>query len=120
MDQPQFEALVQRMARFAHSSPLAYRWWVYALAAFGFASLVLLVFALLVLLTFAAEATAHAAAGLNFVIIIGALLLVVVRALWVRLQPPAGEPLLRGEAPAFLPCSIACGRGSTRRACIKC
>src|SRR5204862_479466 len=34
-------------------------------------------------------------------LVVGALLLVVLRSLWVRLEPPTGEPLARQEAPAF-------------------
>src|SRR5947207_2286838 len=34
-------------------------------------------------------------------LVVGALLLVVLRSLWVRLEPPTGEPLARPEAPAF-------------------
>ena len=99
MEQPQFEALAERMARLAASSPRLYRWRVYGLAIFGFASLLLLVLTLLLLMAISVEIALHSIAAVKLVILIGALLLVVVRALWVRLQPPGGEPLARHEAP---------------------
>jgi len=99
VDQPQFEALVERMARLAHSSPRAYRWRVYALAGLGFASLLLLVLTLLALLAFSVAIALRTLAALKLVMVSGALLLVVLRALWVRLQPPHGEPISAAEAP---------------------
>jgi len=99
MDQQQFEALAERWARLAQSSPRAYRWRVYALAVLGFAFLFLLVLALLVLLAISVAIAARAIAAVKLVMLIGALLLVVLRALWVRLQPPEGEPITRSEAP---------------------
>jgi Zn-dependent protease with chaperone function len=98
LDQPQFEALAERMARLAQSSPRAYRWRVYGLAVLGFASLFLLVLTLLALLAISVAIAIRAIAAVKLVILIGALLLVVLRALWVRLQPPEGEPITRIEA----------------------
>ena len=99
LDQAQFEALAERWARLAQSSPRAYRWRVYALAVLGFAFLFLLVLALLVLLAISVAITTRVFGAVKLVILIGALLLVVLRALWVRLQPPEGEPITRSEAP---------------------
>jgi Zn-dependent protease with chaperone function len=99
MDQAQFEALAERWARLAQSSPRAYRWRVYALAVLGFTFLFLLVLALLVLLAVSVAITTRVFGAVKLVILIGALLLVVLRALWVRLQPPEGEPITRSEAP---------------------
>jgi len=102
VDQPQFEALVERMARLAQRSPRLYRWRVYALAVFGFASLAVLVLALVALLVIAIALMRHGTfAVAKLVWLIGALLVVVLRALWVRLQSPEGEPLLRHDAPAL-------------------
>ena len=95
MDQPQFEALAERWAQLAQSSPRTYRWRVYALAVLSFAFLFLLVLTLLVLLAISVAIATRAIAAAKLVILIGALLLVVLRALWVRLQPPEGEPITR-------------------------
>jgi Zn-dependent protease with chaperone function len=99
MDQPRFEALAERWARLARSSPRAYRWRVYALAALGFASLVMLVLTLLALLALSVAITTRAIAAVKLVLVIGALLLVVLRALWVRLPTPEGQPVTRSAAP---------------------
>lgn len=99
VDQPQFEALVARMAQLERSSPRMYRWRVYTLAMFGFAALLLLVLTLLLLLGLSVEIAIRSPAALKLVIVIGALLLVVLRAMWVRLQPPEGERIARHEAP---------------------
>lgn len=98
MDQAQFEAVVKRMARRAQRSPRFYHWRVYALAALGFAALAAMVLALL-LLALSVEIALHAIYAVKFVMLIGALLLVVMRALWVRLPPPEGERLARRDAP---------------------
>lgn len=102
MDQRQFEALVQRMERFAVRAPGTYRSWVLALALFGYTLLLALVIVLLLLLALLAFGLRHAAwLSVKLGLVVGALLLVVLRSLWVRLEPPTGEPLARQEAPAF-------------------
>src|SRR5438105_5788782 len=102
MDQRQFEALVQRMERFAVRAPGTYRSWVLALARFGYTLLLALVIVLLMLLALLAFGLRHAAwLSVKLGLVVGALLLVVLRSLWVRLEPPTGEPLARQEAPAF-------------------
>jgi hypothetical protein len=102
LDQAQFATLVERMAQLAQRSPRGYRWRVYALAALGFAALAALVLTLLLLLALSVEIAIHAVFAVKFVMLIGALLLVVLRALWVRLQPPDGEPLARDDAPELI------------------
>src|SRR5437588_858521 len=102
MDQRQFEALVQRMERFAVRAPGTYRSWVLALALFGYTLLLALVIVLLLLLALLAFGLRDAAwLSVKLGLVVGALLLVVLRSLWVRLEPPTGEPLARQEAPAF-------------------
>src|SRR5207245_1653068 len=61
MDQRQFEALVQRMERFAVRAPGTYRSWVLALALFGYTLLLALVIVLLLLLALLAFGLRHAA-----------------------------------------------------------
>src|SRR5437588_401834 len=102
MDQRQFEALVQRMERFAVRAPGTYRSWVVALAVFGYTLLLALVIVLLLLLALLAFGLRDAAwLSVKLGLVVGALALVVLRSLWVRLEPPTGEPLTRQEAPAF-------------------
>src|SRR5205823_3876738 len=102
MDQRQFEALVQRMERFAVRAPGAYRSWVLALAVFGYTLVLALVIVLLLLLALLAFGLRDAAwLSVKLGLVVGALGLVVLRWLWVRLEPPTGEPLTRQEAPTF-------------------
>jgi Zn-dependent protease with chaperone function len=103
MDQGQFERLVRRMERLAARSPGAYRCLVMALAVFGYLLLFALVIALLLLLlALLALGLRHATLlSIKLGIVVGALLVVVLRSLWVRLDPPAGEPLMHEQAPAF-------------------
>ena len=103
MDQQQFETLVHRMERLAQSAPRAYRWRIYGLAAFGYGSLLLIVLLLVaILVALAIAGTQHAAVlALKAGLAVGALLFVVLRALWVRFEAPSGEQLTRHEAPDF-------------------
>jgi hypothetical protein len=57
-----------------------------------------MVLALLVL-ALSVEIALHAIYAVKFVMLIRALLLVILRALWVRLQPPEGERLARRDEP---------------------
>jgi Zn-dependent protease with chaperone function len=105
MKQEEFEALVHRMERLAHSAPRRYRWRIYALAAFGYGSLllaVLLLLGLFALLGFLLIAEHHAVWVLGKLgLIVGALLLTLLRALWVRLEAPTGALLSPAAAPEF-------------------
>src|SRR5437763_15619251 len=101
MDQRQFEALVQRMERFAVRAPGTYRSWVLALALFGYTLLLALVIVLLLLLALLAFGLRHAAwLSVKLGLVVGVLLLVFLRSLWVRLEPPTAEPPVWPEAPS--------------------
>ncbi len=100
MDASQFQARVERMERLAQESPGAYRRQVFLLAALGFVSLGLIVLTLLALLAASlAMATRAVYVGGKLAVVIGALLWVVLRSLWVRLDPPKGEVITRAQAP---------------------
>jgi Zn-dependent protease with chaperone function len=103
LDRTRYEALVRRMEEFAQRSPRLYRWWILALAALGYAYLLVLVVALLALLVASVYGlrTATAMLSVKLFFVVGALLLVVLRSLWVTLKPPGGEPLAPRDAPAF-------------------
>src|SRR5215469_1152256 len=103
LDRTRYEALVRRMEEFAQRSPRLYRWWILALAALGYAYLLVLVVALLALLVASVYGlrTATAMLSVKLFFVVGALLLVVLRSLWVTLKPPGGEPLVPRDAPAF-------------------
>jgi Zn-dependent protease with chaperone function len=99
MEPAEFEALVSRMERLAADRPAAYRRRVFGLAFLGYGYLALVVLVLLALcaLTLASLKAAALAARLFFVV--GATLILVLRAMWVKMTPPSGERLTRGLSP---------------------
>lgn len=102
MTDDQFATLVARLEGEQARNPAAYRRKVLALAFAGYAyiSAVLLV-ALVLLLGSLALAAKAAAAGIKLAIVFGGFLWLVVRAMWVKLDPPEGREVTREEAPAL-------------------
>jgi Zn-dependent protease with chaperone function len=100
MDKRDFELLVERIERAARSRPGMYKAKVFALAVLGYGFLAVVIVTLAGLVLAALLALRHAPLlAVKLVIAIGAFLLVVVRALWVKLEPPKGWKLARGDAP---------------------
>jgi hypothetical protein len=100
LSESEYEALVRRMERFAEGAPRAYRRRVLLLAGVGYLYLFFLVMGIAVVIAIAAVALWHVPALLLKVLfVLGVLLVVVVRSLWVRLEPPKGEMVSRSEAP---------------------
>lgn len=98
----EWDALVRKLDQKARADPSGYRLRVGALALVGYG---FLAFAVAVLLGLAALVIALAIAGpallAKLLIPIGALILVIARSLWIRIEPPSGIELKRGEAPAL-------------------
>ena len=102
MDAATFEALVARSEELAARNPQQYRWRVFALAAVGYLYLALVVGLLLALfIVIAASLMYLKALAIKLLFVVGAPLLIVLRALWVRLPPPSGVVLTRANAPAL-------------------
>jgi len=102
MDQAQFTALVARMERLSRERPAAYKHRVLALAVLGYVYLGLIAAVLLLLLAGALVTIRYAAiVGIKLAIGLGAFLWVVLRAMWIPLEPPVGIPLSRRDAPEF-------------------
>jgi Zn-dependent protease with chaperone function len=100
LTEPAYEDLVRRMERLAVAAPRAYRWRVLLLAGVGYLYLILLVAGLIGLIAVTAIALRQVPWLLaKAVLVLGALLVVVLRSLWVRIQPPRGELVTRREAP---------------------
>jgi Zn-dependent protease with chaperone function len=100
MDEERWQALVRRLEPKARANPAAYRRKVLLLAAAGYGFiglLVLMLLALAVLVVYVALSGPGLA--LKFLIPIGALLYVVLRALYVKFPPPEGISLKRDDAP---------------------
>ena len=100
MDAATFETLVARSEAWAARSPRQYRWGVFALAALGYFYLALVVGLLLALLIASVASVMYLKAlAIKLFLVVGAALLMVLRALWVRLSPPEGIALTRANAP---------------------
>jgi Zn-dependent protease with chaperone function len=102
MTREQFAALVRRFEEQAERNPSGYRTRVGLFAALGYGFILLLllftlaVIGLLVILLIKGVVNA---AILKFLVIFGALALIVLRALWVTFDRPEGIPLTRDIAP---------------------
>src|SRR6202042_262065 len=97
MEQAELEALVGRMEKFAVEQPAAYRRRVFGLALLGYGYLAIVVLLLLALVV--ADFVYFKGAALIPFFIVGAPLILVVRAMWFRFVPPPGERLTRQAVP---------------------
>ncbi len=102
MRQADFESFVLRMERLAEQEPQAYRRRVFGLAALGYGYLILVVSVLLALTLAAVASVVYLKAfALKLALFVAVMLWAVIRALWVRLEPPEGERIIRAQAPAL-------------------
>lgn len=103
----QFEALARRLEGAARRSPRAYRLRVLALAGLGYAYIGLVLLALLGLLgglVWLASLGRSSHLVVKGGAALGTVAWVIARALWVRIEPPAGIPLKRSASPALFEC----------------
>jgi len=100
MDDERWEALVRRLEPEARARPAAYRRKVVLLALLGYAFIATLLL-VLVGLGVLVVVLAFSSSGivLKFLIPIGALFLVILRALYVKLAPPEGVRVTQRQAP---------------------
>lgn len=100
MDDRDFELLVDRIEIAARARPGIYKAQLFGLAVLGYGFLAVVVAVLLGLIVAATPAIRHAPAlAVKLLLGIGAFLLVVPRALWVKLEAPQGRILARADAP---------------------
>jgi|SRR5271165_257058 len=100
MERAEFETLIERMERVALQRPTAYRRRVFGLAAMGYAYLFFVVLVLLVLSALSIWSLVYLKGfGVKLVLIVGALLYAVLRSLWVKQDPPAGQRVTAADAP---------------------
>jgi Zn-dependent protease with chaperone function len=100
MDNRDFELLVERAERTARARPGAYKAQVFGLAVLGYVFLAVVIAVLATVIVMAMLAVRHAPGiAIKLVFVLGAFLLVVLRALWVVLEPPEGRILTRTDAP---------------------
>ena len=102
MPPEKFEQLVDELTRFAEKNPQAYRWRVFALAALGYGyiffilSMVLICTIVLISLLLESHLSVVIA---KVILVVGGLLYIILRALWVRVPPPQGKVLTREQVP---------------------
>jgi len=100
MDAATFESVVARSEKLAAERPAQYRLGVFALAALGYLYLAFVVTVLLALFVLSVVSVVYLkAAAIKLIFVVGATLLVVLRALWVKLSPPSGIVLTRESSP---------------------
>jgi Zn-dependent protease with chaperone function len=100
MERAELESLISRMEQLARDEPGAYRRRVFWLAALGYAYMLFVVLALLALTVGAVmSVTTLGILGGKLAAVAGVLLIAVVCALRVRLQPRLGERVTRADAP---------------------
>lgn len=100
MTDEQFDALVGRLEERARQNPARYKLNVYLLALLGnvyIGAVLLLVIALLAGLV--ASVTTFRALAVKLILVVGVFLWMVVKALWVKIDPPSGLALDAGQAP---------------------
>lgn len=102
MDRADFESLVERMERISAERPDAYRRRVYGLAALGYGYLLFVIVVLLASCGLAIWSVLFLKIlGVKLALVTGALLVAVLRALWVKQSPPSGERMTPADVPAL-------------------
>jgi hypothetical protein len=100
MNDEQFERLVARLEPLAQGAPRAYRTRVFLLAMAGYAYVAAVLAGTTLLLAGSLLCIRYLHyIGVKLTLVFGAFLVLVVRAMWVRLEPPAGLAVGRREAP---------------------
>lgn len=100
MKEEQFEALVRKLEVRAGENPAAYRGRVVMLALLGNLYMIAMLLAVVALLAaLAASVAVFKAIAVKLIFVVGVFLWMILKALWVRIEPPAGRELSRREAP---------------------
>ena len=100
MTDDRFEALVARLETEAIRAPRSYQFKVLALALLGNAYLGLMIFIVSALLiALVASIAILKALAIKLILVVGFFLWLIIKALWIRIEPPAGMPIRASEAP---------------------
>lgn len=100
MTNDQFEALVGRLEQQAQTNPRGYQFKVLMLALFGNAYLAAVLLVLVVvLLALVASVAVLKALALKLILIFGFFLWMVLKAMWVKIDPPTGVEIDARQAP---------------------
>ena len=102
MPPEKFEQLVDELTHFAEKNPQAYRWRVFALAALGYGYIFFIISIVLicaiVLISLLLKGHLHVVIA-KLILVVGGLLYIILRALWIRFPPPQGKVLTREQVP---------------------
>ena len=102
MQREAFDQLVAKLEADARRAPGAYRTRVFLLAMLGNGYLAVMVLLLIALIAgLVASVMVLKALAIKLILVVGVFLYVVLRALWVKVPPPAGRPIAPAEAPAL-------------------
>jgi Zn-dependent protease with chaperone function len=102
MDSKAFETLVTRFEGLAARNPLGYRWRVFGVAILGYVYLALVILLLLAVTVLGVCSVVFLkAAAVKLVFFAGAPLVLVLRALWIRIEAPGGLRLTRENVPGL-------------------
>lgn len=99
MDQEQYSILVARLEEFARRNPAGYKLRVAALALLGYLYIFLVVVILLGLILFVVLYGFINFLTIKILLILGALILIALRSLWVKIPVPDGYEIKSVEAP---------------------
>lgn len=100
MTDDQFEALVARLETEAIRAPRSYQFKVLALALLGNVYLGLMIVIVSVLLVaLVASIAILKALAIKLILVVGFFLWLVIKALWIKIEPPTGMPISANEAP---------------------
>jgi len=117
MDRGAFETLITRMEALAAGNPGAYRRRVFGMALLGYGYLLLVAAGLLALCATALASLVYLQdIAVRALLVTGGALLLVLRSMWVKLEPPAGEHLTAAMVPGlFQMLDGLCARLATPR-----
>jgi Zn-dependent protease with chaperone function len=102
MTNEQFEALVSRLEQQAQNNPDRYRIKVFLLAMLGNAYLGVMLLLIVVLFgMLLASVMVLKLLAVKLIIIVGFFLWMILKALWVRIDPPEGTEITAGQAPGL-------------------
>ena len=100
MTPEQWDALVRKLEPLARENPRRYSTRLALLAGVGYAYIAIALLGLIALGALVVYvALSSAGILLKFLIPIGAVMLVILRSLWVKIEPPEGVPVTRRDAP---------------------
>jgi len=102
MPPEKFEQFVEELTQFAEKNPQAYRLRVFALAVLGYAYIAFILLVILgisIALTFVLLENHLSFVVAKIILVVGGLLFIILRAVWIRLSPPQGKVLTREQVP---------------------